>query len=120
MKLSRRDIYTIAGLGVSVATSIAGAVNSYIKGKKIAKLEENLEKRGNELFDASEVRIKSIENKLETKIDAISDSVDVDVPDYIVEEALRKAAEKEASIAIVVRQIKRCTVRQIDRSGIAA
>ena len=76
--MSNKEIGLIVGLVGSLATSAFCAVVAYRSNKKIDELNYKLEKR----------------------IDAISDNLEVDVPDEILERALRIAAESEAKRTI--------------------
>lgn len=87
-----RNEYLVAGVVVTGVTSIASFVYALVTKREAKDMEEMLKGKVDVL--------ESIEEKLNKKIDSIADSVDVNVPDYIVEEALRKAAEREASLAI--------------------
>lgn len=95
-----KNEYVIVALAGSLVVSAVGLVNSYISGKKINDLESKLEKRGDEILRASESKARDLESKLEKKVDGIADSLDVDVPDDILERALNKAADSAAKKAM--------------------
>ena len=106
-----RQEYLIGALVVSIATSIGGAIYSYISGKKISDLEQKLDRKSDDLYRDIERKkddlMKSVESEvsdlnatLKKKVDGIAESLDVDIPDDIVEAALRKAADTEATAKI--------------------
>lgn len=103
--------YLIGAIVVTAITSIAGAAYAFVSSKKISDLEMKLEQRGNNIYrdverrkddilDATKKEISEINETLKKKVNGISDSLNVDIPDDIVEAALRKAADTEAQVRI--------------------
>ena len=106
-----RQEYLIGALVASIATSIGGAIYSYISGKKISELEYKLDRKSDDLYrdierkkddlmKSVEFEVSDLNATLKKKVDGIAESLDVDIPDDIVEAALRKAADTEATAKI--------------------
>lgn len=96
-----KQYYLLGALAVSVATSIAGAIYSVVSGNRIKELEYELDKKGEDVVKASEEKVRTLEKRLEQKVDGIANSLDIDVPDEIVEAALKKAADSYAKTSIL-------------------
>lgn len=103
--------YLFGALVVTAVTSVAGSVYAFISGKKISDLEKKLEQRGDDVYRDverrkddimrdTEKKVAEINETLKKKVDGIAESLDVDIPDEIVEAALRKAADTEAQVRI--------------------
>lgn len=97
--------------GSAVVVSIASAIHSYVSGKRIKRLETDIENRGKDIFkqvewkstdltNSIENMVKDLNKTLTNKVNSISDSLNVDIPDDILEAALKKAAEERAKTEI--------------------
>ena len=96
-----KQYYLLGALAASVVTSIVGAVYSVVSGKRIKELESELNEKGEDIVKASEEKVRTLEKRLEQKVDGIASSLDIDVPDDIVEAALKKAADSYAKTSIM-------------------
>lgn len=103
--------YLFGAIVVTTITSIASAAYAFVSGKKISDLEKKLDQRGDDIYrdverrkddimKATEKEVSEINETLKRKVDGIADSLNVDIPDDIVEAALRKAADTEAQVRI--------------------
>ena len=102
--MKMRPEYLLAGLVISAVTSIGGAVYTYISNKKFYKTKDEIVKDCMNLERDVKDRCRKIsedlDESLKKKVDGIANSLDVDVPDEIVEAALKKAAETETKRSI--------------------
>lgn len=103
--------YEIAIIVGSALISAASATYAFVTGKRISELEyelkrrsddiyKDVERRSDKLMNSIEKEVSEIKDTLKRKVDGIASSLNVDIPDDIVEQALRKAADNEASAKI--------------------
>lgn len=106
-----KNEYMYVGVAVAFLTSIGSAVYSYVSGKKAKELNASLDRRvddalvsvertGEQVTKKTEETVSELNKRLDKKVNGIADSLNVDVPDAIVEEALKKAANRAAETAI--------------------
>ncbi len=106
-----KNEYMYAGVAVAFLASIGSAVYSYVSGKKAKELNASLDRRvddalvsvertGEQVTKKTEDTVSELNKRLDKKVNGIADSLNVDVPDSIVEEALKKAANRAAETAI--------------------
>ena len=106
-----KNEYMYIGIAAAFLTSVGSAVYSYVSGKKAKELNVTLDRRvddallsvektGEMVTKKTEETVSDLNKRLDKKVDGIADSLDVDIPDAIVEEALKKAAERAATSAI--------------------
>lgn len=92
--------YLVGALVASIVTSIGGVVYTAISKKKIDRLYDEIESKKDDFMKSVESEVSELKETLKKKVDGIADSLDVDIPDEIVEAALRKAADTEATAKI--------------------
>lgn len=92
--------YLVGALVASIVTSIGGVVYTVISKKKIDRLYDEIESKKEDFMKSVESEVSELKETLKKKVDGIADSLDVDIPDEIVEAALRKAADTEATAKI--------------------
>lgn len=106
-----KNEYMYIGITAAFLTSVGSAVYAYVSGKKAKELNVTLDRRvddallsvektGEMVTKKTEETVSDLNKRLDKKVDGIADSLDVDIPDAIVEEALKKAAERAATSAI--------------------
>lgn len=99
--MSNKNFYFAAiGVGAAIVTSISSAVYTYVTTKKYREFDKLMEKKGEDIMKAAEANYCDLKDRLEKKVNGISENLNIDVPDEVVETAFKKAADAEAATSI--------------------